>query len=44
MQAGWLYVDGSRLAVRFPFGARATFRIADRPLLLFADPSRWPRA
>lgn len=44
MEAGWIYVDGSRLATRFPFGARATFRTADRPLLLFADPARWPRA
>lgn len=41
MEAGWLYVDGARMAVRFPFGARATFRTADRPLLLFADPTRW---
>jgi NAD+ kinase len=41
MQAGWLFVDGSRLAVRFPFGARATFRTARQPLLLFADPARW---
>jgi NAD+ kinase len=41
MEAGWLFVDGSRLAVRFPFGARATFRAARQPLLLFADPARW---
>lgn len=41
MEAGWLYVDGSRMAVRFPFGARATFRVAAQPLLLFADPARW---
>ena len=41
MEAGWLYVDGARMAVRFPFGARATFRTAPQPLLLFADPTRW---
>lgn len=41
MEAGWLFVDGARLATRFPFGARATFRVAEQPLLLFADPSRW---
>lgn len=41
MQAGWLYIDGARLATRFPFGARATFRVAEQPLLLFADPARW---
>ncbi|HET9210506.1 MAG TPA: NAD(+)/NADH kinase [Thermoanaerobaculia bacterium] len=41
MEAGWLYVDGARLATRFPFGARATFRVAGEPLLLFADPGRW---
>lgn len=41
MEAGWLYVDGARMAVRFPFGARATFRTAQQPLLLFADPTRW---
>jgi NAD+ kinase len=41
MAAGWLYPDGSRMAVRFPFGARAAFRIADQPLRLFADPGRW---
>jgi NAD+ kinase len=41
MEAGWLFVDGARIAFRFPFGARATFRVAARPLLLFADPARW---
>jgi NAD+ kinase len=41
MEAGWLFVDGSRIAVRFPFGARATFRTARQPLRLFADPARW---
>jgi NAD+ kinase len=41
MEAGWLYIDGSRMAVRFPFGARAVFRKAGQPLLLFADPARW---
>jgi NAD+ kinase len=44
MQAGWLYVDGARLATRFPFGARATFRVAEEPLLLFAKPARWSTA
>ncbi|HEY4594299.1 MAG TPA: NAD(+)/NADH kinase [Thermoanaerobaculia bacterium] len=41
MQEGWLFIDGARLATRFPFGARATFRVAEQPLLLFADPTRW---
>ena len=41
MEAGWLYLDGARLATRFPFGARATFRVAEQPLRLFADPTRW---
>ena len=41
MEAGWLYIDGARMAVRFPFGARAIFRVAEQPLLLFADPARW---
>jgi NAD+ kinase len=44
MDAGWLFLDGSRLATRFPFGARATFRVAGQPLLLFADRERWARA
>ena len=44
MEAGWLFVDGARLAIRFPFGARATFRAAEQPLLLFADPARWTPA
>ncbi|RPH57658.1 hypothetical protein EHM82_00790 [bacterium] len=41
MEAGWLFVDGSRMAVHFHFGARAVFRVAEQPLLLFADPARW---
>ena len=41
MEAGWLFVDGARMAVRFPFGASATFRVATQPLLLFADSARW---
>jgi NAD+ kinase len=41
MEAGWLFIDGARMATRFPFGARATFRVAEQPLLLFADPARW---
>ncbi len=41
MEAGWLYADGARMATRFPFGARATFRVAEQPLLLFAEPERW---
>jgi NAD+ kinase len=44
MEAGWLFVDGSRMSTRFPFGARATFRVAEQPLLLFADSERWTRA
>jgi NAD+ kinase len=41
MEDGWLYLDGSRMPFLFPFGARAVFRLAERPLLLFADPERW---
>ena len=41
MEAGWLFMDGARMPARFPFGARAFFRIARQPLLLFADPARW---
>jgi hypothetical protein len=44
MEAGWLFVDGAREATRFPFGTRATFRVAEQPLLLFADPARWTPA
>jgi NAD+ kinase len=44
MGAGWLYIDGARMATAFPFGARATFRVAEQPLLLFADPGRWTPA
>jgi NAD+ kinase len=43
MEAGWLFPDGTRLAVSFPFGSRAVFRVAEQPLLLFADPERWRR-
>lgn len=41
MGAGWLFPDGTRLAVPFPFGARAVFRVAEQPLLLFANAERW---
>lgn len=41
MEAGWLFPDGARMAASFPFGARAIFRVAERPLLLFADSARW---
>lgn len=41
MEAGRLFIDGSRMPVRFPFGARATFRVAEHPLRLFANPDRW---
>ena len=41
MEAGWLFTDGSRMATRFQFGAHAIFRVAEQPLLLFADPARW---
>jgi len=41
MASGWLFIDGARMAVRFPFGAQAIFRIAEQPLRLFADPARW---
>jgi NAD+ kinase len=41
MESGWLFLDGARMAVRFPFGSRATFRVAEQPLLLFADPTKW---
>ena len=44
MASGWLFIDGARMAVRFPFGAQATFRAARQPLLLFADPARWAPA
>jgi NAD+ kinase len=43
MEAGRLFIDGSRMAVRFPFGSQAAFRVADQPLLLFADAERWRR-
>jgi NAD+ kinase len=41
MASGWLYIDGARMATRFPFGARASFRLAAQPLRLFAEPARW---
>jgi NAD+ kinase len=41
MEQGFLFLDGARRASRFPFGARALFRAAQEPLLLFADPKRW---
>ena len=41
MASGWLFIDGARMAVRFPFGAQAIFRVAEQPLRLFADPARW---
>lgn len=44
MEAGWLFIDGARMPARFPFGARATFRVAEQPLFLFADPTRWAPA
>jgi ATP-NAD kinase N-terminal domain len=44
MASGWLFIDGARIAVRFPFGAQAIFRVAEQPLLLFADPARWAPA
>lgn len=44
MEAGWLYVDGSRVSYSFPFGARAQIRALREPLLLFADPRRWASA
>ena len=34
-------LDGARMAIPFPFGARAVFRAAPEPLLLYADPGRW---
>lgn len=44
MAPGWLFIDGARIAVRFPFGAQAIFRVAEQPLRLFADPARWAGA
>ena len=44
MEAGWLYIDGSRVSYPFPFGARAEIRAAREPLRLFADPRRWATA
>jgi len=41
MDSGWLYLDGSRVAYPFPFGARAEVRSLPEPLFLFADPRRW---
>lgn len=44
MAAGWLFLDGARMATPFPFGARAAFRVAEAPLRLFAEPARWSPA
>jgi NAD+ kinase len=44
MSEGWLFLDGARMAIPFPFGARAAFRVAEPPLLLFADAERWAPA
>ena len=44
MEAGWLFVDGSRIGHSFPFGARAELRAAPEPLRLYADPARWRSA
>jgi NAD+ kinase len=41
MEQGFLFLDGARRATPFPFGARAVFRAAPEPLLLYADPGRW---
>jgi NAD+ kinase len=41
MASGRLFPDGARMAVRFPFGAHAIFRVAEQPLRLFADSARW---
>jgi NAD+ kinase len=41
MEQGFLFLDGSRRSTPFPFGARAVFRAAPEPLLLYADPGRW---
>lgn len=41
MEAGWLFIDGARTAYRFRFGAHLEVRTSNRPLRLFADPSRW---
>lgn len=43
MEQGFLFLDGSRRATPFPFGARAVFQASPEPLLLFADPGRWRR-
>ncbi|HEY6552504.1 MAG TPA: hypothetical protein VI669_04075 [Vicinamibacteria bacterium] len=41
MEAGFVFVDGARVAYRFRFGARLVIRTAEHPLRLFADPARW---
>jgi NAD+ kinase len=43
MEAGRLFLDGARAAYALPFGTRAEFRLAARPLRLVADPARWRR-
>jgi NAD+ kinase len=44
MEQGFLFLDGSRRATPFPFGARAVFRAAPEPLMLYGDPGRWRRS
>ena len=41
MESGFVFIDGARTAYRFGFGARLEVRVSERPLRLFADPSRW---
>jgi NAD+ kinase len=43
MEAGYVFIDGARTAYRFRFGANLEVRASERPLHLFADPSRWAR-
>ncbi|HEX5759431.1 MAG TPA: NAD(+) kinase, partial [Thermoanaerobaculia bacterium] len=44
MDAGWLFVDGSRIGHRFAYGARAELRAAPEPLRIYTDPARWAQA
>ena len=37
----WLGALGARTAYRFRFGAHLEVRVSERPLRLFANPSRW---
>jgi NAD+ kinase len=41
MESGFIFIDGARTAHRFRFGAHLEVRVSERPLRLFADPSRW---